>query len=84
MTSPLVGRVEQPKPTPPKSRASAYSHEGCRRKQGEPPQFHKKQHASRAPICLNLKEICRPAQVAGARRFDLRETPIYLKVKMTG
>jgi hypothetical protein len=68
MTSPLIGRFEQPKPTPPKSepQSSAYSHEGRRRKQGEPPQIpSKKQHASRAPICLNLKEIRLVAQVAG-------------------
>jgi hypothetical protein len=41
-------------------------------------------HASRAPICLNLKEIRQAAQVAGRRRFDLRETLKYLKVKRIG
>ena len=44
----------------------------------------RKQHASRAPICLNLKEIRKAAQVAGDGRFDLRETLNYLKVEMIG
>jgi hypothetical protein len=37
----MVGRFEQPKPTPPKSepQGSAYAHEGSRRKQGAPPQI---------------------------------------------
>jgi hypothetical protein len=43
-----------------------------------------KPHASRAPICLNLKEIRQTAQVVARRCFDLRETLKYLKVKRIG
>jgi hypothetical protein len=43
-----------------------------------------KPHASRTPICLNLKEIRQTLQVTRRRRFDLRETVKYLKVKTIG
>jgi hypothetical protein len=49
-----------------------------------PHKTHQKRHASRAPICLNLKENRGVTQVAGGGRFDLREPPNYLKVEMIG
>jgi hypothetical protein len=41
-------------------------------------------HASRAPICLNLKEIDDIAQVVAGEHFDLRYSANYLKLESTG
>jgi hypothetical protein len=42
------------------------------------------EHASRTPICLNLKEIDCIAQVVRSEHFDLRYWANYLKLESTG
>jgi hypothetical protein len=88
MTSPLIGRLDSrnPRHPNPNLKAQLILMRAAAASKAVKANRHETRHhvhASRAPICLNLKEICRPAQVAPGRRFDLQETPNYLKVEMT-